>query len=177
MRRALPAAAAACLALAAPAAAHVTVRPPFVEAGTETTLAFETPNERAPRATVAITTTAPPGVEIVSAEAPAGWRAAVAGSTVSWRGGRITGARTVPFPVRIVARVRAGTYRFSSEQRYSDGAVVRWQVDVTVLPAQGAAAPKQHPWGAVLAGVIGLAVIVASLAGLRLVRRRPLQDR
>jgi len=175
--RLLLAAAAVALALPALASAHVTVKPPFVEAGVATEISFAAPNERAPSATVGLSTTAPPGVEIVSAGAPAGWAATVAGSTVTWRGGRIEGARVVSFPVRVLARVRAGTYAFSSEQRYSDGGVVRWKASFSVLPAEGSAAPEQHPWGAVLAGVSGLVVIVASLVGVRLLRRRSLQDR
>ncbi len=117
-------------------------------------------------------TTAPPGIEIVSARAPAGWSATVAGSTVTWSGGRIEGSRVVAFPVSLNARVRAGTYALASAQRYSDGATVRWKVAFNVLPAAGAAAPSQHPWGAVVAVLIGIAVIAASLAGVRLLRGR-----
>ena len=178
MRRLLlPAAAAAALALPAAAGAHVTVKPPFVEAGVATGVAFETPNERAPKATVELATTVPPGVEIVSAGAPPGWTSAVSGSTVTWSGGRIEGQRVVSFPLRVLARVRAGTYRFTSRQRYSDGGVVRWQASFTVLPAEGAAAPKQNPVGAVVAGAVGLVVIGGSLIGVRLLRRRSPRDR
>ncbi len=177
MSRRLPAALAAALLLPVGAAAHVTVAPPFVEAGVATELAFATPNERAPAATIEVAMTAPPGVEIVSAAAPAGWQVAVAGATVTWRGGRIEGTSTIRFQVRVLARVRAGTYTFTSRQRYSDGNVVRWQAGLSVLPAEGAAAPKQHPWEAVLAGAIGLAVIAGSLVVVRFLRRRSLQER
>lgn len=176
MKQALLAAAAVTVALPVAAAAHVTVKPPFVEAGVATEIAFETPNERAPSATVELRTTAPPGVEIVSAGAPAGWQATVSGSSVTWRGGRIDGTLVVAFPVRVLARVRAGTYAFTSAQTYSDGGVVRWKVSFTVLPAEGSAAPRQHPWGAVIAGAVGLVVIVASLVAVRLLRRRSLQE-
>jgi uncharacterized protein YcnI len=169
-------AAAVTLALPAAAAAHVSVKPPFAEAGVATEIAFETPNERAQNATVELSTTAPPGVAIVSAGAPAGWTATMKGSTVTWQGGRIEGARTVSFPVRVLAHVRAGTYAFTSVQTYSDGGVVRWQASLSVLPAEGSAAPGQHPWGAVIAGAIGLVVIAASLVGVRRLRRRSLQQ-
>ncbi len=177
MTRWLLVAAAAALALPPAAAAHITVKPPFVEAGVATELTFATPNERAPKATVELSTTAPPGVKLVSAGAPAGWEASIAGSTVTWRGGRIEGDRVASFPIRVLARVRAGTYEFTSVQRYSDGGVVRWRASFSVLPAEGPAAPRQHPWGAVIAGAIGLVVIAASLVGVRLLRRRSLQER
>lgn len=170
-------AAAAALALPASARAHVSISPAFVEAGVATGIAFEIPNERSPRATVELSTTAPPGVEIVSAGAPEGWTFDVRGSTVTWTGGRIEGQTTVAFPIQALARVRAGTYAFTSSQRYSDGGVVRWQASLTVLPAKGAAAPKQNLAGAILAGGVGLVVITGSLLGVRLLRRRSLHDR
>jgi uncharacterized protein YcnI len=167
------------LALIAPglAAAHVIVSPPFVNDGVETKIAFMTPNERPPHATVLLRATAPPGVEIVSATAPAGWRSSVAGSTVTWSGGRLTGRTTTAFPLRVLARVRAGTYAFKAAQTYDDGATVRWNVDLSVLPASGSAAPSQDPWGAVTAAFVGVVVIAGTLIGVRLLRRRStLQD-
>lgn len=170
-------AAAAALALPALAEAHVSVSPAFVEAGVASAIAFETPNERSPEATVELSTTAPPGIEIVSAGTPAGWTSDIRGSTVTWTGGRIEGEATVAFPVRVRARVRAGTYAFTSSQRYSDGGVVRWQASLTVLPAEGTASPRQNLTGAIVAGGVGLAVIAGTLLGVRLLRRRSLQDR
>ena len=160
-------------------AAHVVVSPPFVEAGVDSEIEFATPNERPPHATIEIRTTAPAGISVVSATAPAGWKATVDGSSVLWSGGRLEGRTTASFPVRILARVRAGTYSFISAQTYDDGATVQWKADLSVLPAAGAAAPKQHPWGAAaaaLAGIVVIVVIVGSLIGLRYRRRRPLQD-
>ena len=170
-------AAAIALVVPAVATAHVTVSPPFVEDGVETEVAFETPNERPPHATTNVRVTAPPGISVVSATAPAGWKAAVDGSTVTWSGGRLEDRTTASFPLRIVARVRAGTYSFTSVQTYDDGATVRWKAALSVLPAAGAAAPKQHPWGAVGATLAGIVVIAGSLIGLRFLRRRPRQDR
>jgi uncharacterized protein YcnI len=174
--RFLAAVAAAALALPAAAVAHVTIAPPFVDDGVPTRIAFQLPNERPPHATIGLTVTAPPGIALGVATAPPGWRAAVDGSQVTWTGGRITGRRTVDFPVRVTARVRAGTVAFLATQRYDDDRTVKWKVALTVLPATGAAAPKQHPWGAVAAGVIGLVVVVLSVVGLRCLRRRPVGD-
>jgi hypothetical protein len=172
----MAAATAAALALPTTAAAHVVFAPPFVQDGDEVLVSLQVPNERPPHATIELVASAPPGIDIVFANAPPGWLATVQGNTATWRRGRIDGRRTVAFPIRIVARVRAGTYAFDTAQRYDDGATVRWKVDLSVLPATGAAAPKQHPWGAVAAALAGIVVIAGSLVGLRLLRRRPLQE-
>lgn len=174
MKRALIALATA-LALTGAAGAHVTVSPPFVEASTESILAFEVANERPPRATVAVRISAPPGISIVSAAAPSGWRATMDGSAVTWTGGRLEGTSTDSFSLRALTRTEPGTQAFTSVQTYDDGAVVRWQVDLNVLPATGSA-PKQHPWGALAAALAGTLIIAASLFVLRQLRRRPLQD-
>ena len=176
MKRALGVTAIALIVPAA-AAAHVIVSPPYVEDGVGSEIAFTMPNERPPHATIEVRTTAPPGISIVSAAAPAGWKATVDGSTVTWSGGRLENRESASFPVRILARVRAGTYAFTSVQTYDDGATVRWKADLSVLPAAGAKAPDQHPWGAVAAAIAGIVVIAGSLIGLRYLRRRPLQER
>ena len=92
MRRAL---AVVAIALAVPVAAgaHVAISPPFVEDGVETEIGFVTPNERPPHTTVAVRVTAPPGFAVVSTVAPAGWKARVTGSTVTWSGGRVETGR------------------------------------------------------------------------------------
>ena len=63
--------------LPAVAAAHVTIAPPFVQDGLASTIVFETPNERPPHATTALSVTAPPGIAVDGADAPAGWHARV----------------------------------------------------------------------------------------------------
>lgn len=176
MRR-LAAIVVAALALPAAAAAHVEISPPFVEDGVETRIALAAPNERPPHATVTLRATAPAGLTVISAGAPAGWTAAVNGSTVTWTGGRLEDRESASFPIRIVARVRAGTYAFTSVQTYDDGATVRWTADLSVLPASGAASPAQHPWGALAATIAGIVVIGGSMLALRLLRRRSLQER
>jgi uncharacterized protein YcnI len=169
-----------CLAIAlvipATVSAHITIAPPFVEDGVESTISFETPNERPPQATTTISVTAPPGIEVVSATAPAGWQELVNGSTVTWSGGRLEDRAAVSFSMRVRAAVRAGTYAFRAVQTYDDGATVNWNAALSVLPASGSAAPKQHPWGAVAAALAGVAVIFGSLLVVRFLRRRSLQE-
>jgi uncharacterized protein YcnI len=164
------------LTFPAAAAAHVTIAPPFVQDGIESTIAFQTPNERSPHATVGLRVTAPPGVAVDSAKAPRGWTSKISGSTVSWTGGKLTGTSTVDFPVTITAKVRAGTHPFAATQTYDDGATVKWNAGLSVLPATGSQAPKQHPWGAVAAAVAGLLVIGGSVFLLRRARRAPLHE-
>jgi hypothetical protein len=165
------------LALPVTAEAHVTIAPPFVQDGVPTTISFQTPNERAPHVTTMLTVTAPPGITIDDATAPDGWKVSVAGSTATWTGGRLAGTATLDFPIRVMTRVRAGNHAFAATQAYDDGGKVRWNVDLSVLPATGAAAPKQHPWGAVVAAVAGILVVVLSVLGLRRLQKRPLQER
>ena len=162
---------AAALALPATAAAHVTIAPPFVDAGVATEISMTVPNERPPHATVSLEATMPAGISIVSAGAPAGWTAAVDGSTVTWSGGRITGRTEVAFPVLVEAVVPAGTYGVAARQRYDDGAEVRWTSDLSVLPASGEPAPDQRPWSAIVAAIVGLTIIGGSLLVLRKLRR------
>jgi uncharacterized protein YcnI len=162
---------AAALAFPAAAASHVTIAPPFVDAGVAMEISLTVPNERPPHATVSLEATMPAGISIVSATAPAGWTETVDGSTVTWSGGRITGRTEVAFPVRIEAVVPAGTYGVAARQRYDDGAEVRWKSDLSVLPASGDAAPDQRPWSAIAAAIIGIVVIASSLLILRRLRR------
>lgn len=175
MRRAAGLAVAALL-LPASAAAHVVIAPPFVQDGIKSTIAFQTPNERAPHATVGLLVTAPPGVAVDSAKSPKGWHAKISGSTVSWSGGKLTGRTTVDFPLTITAKVRAGTHQFAATQTYDDGATVKWNAGLSVLPATGAQTPKQHPWGAFAAAVAGVLVIGGSVLLLRRARRDPVQQ-
>jgi hypothetical protein len=165
------------LVAASRADAHVTMTPPFVDGDVTTTVSFETPNERPPHSTVSLEVKAPPGVELGSATPPAGWKLQLEKDTARWTGGRIEGQRTVAFPLAVTARTRAGTELFRATQGYDDGESVRWDAGLTVLPAAGAEAPSQHLDRALIAGGVGLVVIVASFLALRLLRRRPLQER
>ncbi len=169
--RKLVVATAAALIIPAAASAHVTIQPSFVEDGVETEISFQTPNERPPNETVSLSVKAPPGISIDSASSPPGWNADVSGSSVTWTGGRLVDRTTTSFPVRVTAKVRAGTYSFAATQAYSDDATVKWSADLTVLPASGAAAPKEHPWAAIGVGIV---VVLSTLLGLYFFRRRTL---
>jgi uncharacterized protein YcnI len=169
--RKLVAAAAVALLIPAAASAHVTIQPSFVEDGVETEISFQTPNERPPNETISLSVKAPPGISIDSASSPPGWNADVKGSSVTWTGGRLVDRTTTSFPVHITAKVRAGTYNFAATQKYSDNAEVKWDTALIVLPASGAAAPKEHPWAAIGVGII---VVLSTVIGLYFLRRRSL---
>ncbi len=177
-RRARLAAATGVAALTVPtgASAHVTISPGYVEANIQSRIVFETPNERPPHATVSLEIDAPPGVAFERLAPPRGWTARIATTSARWQGGRITGTRTVGFPVRVLARTRAGNQVVRAVQRYDDGEEVRWNATLSVLPAAGAEAPSQHPGRALAAGAAGLLVLAGSLFVLRRLRRRPLPE-
>ena len=158
------------LATASAAAAHVTLAPPFVELGVPSTIAFETPSERAGQATVAVDLTAPPGVELGETEPPTGWRLELAGRRARWSGGRIENEDAVSFPLVVTATGPLGTETFSTRQRYDDGEVVSWRANLSVLPASAVEPPSQRLDRALLAGVVGLLVIVGSFLVLRRAR-------
>jgi hypothetical protein len=173
VRKPLVAAAVALLVPAA-ASAHVTIQPPFVEDGVETEISFQTPNERPPNETISLSVKAPPGISIDSASSPPGWTADVKGSSVTWTGGRLVDRTTTSFPIHVTAKVRAGTYNFAATQKYSDNAEVKWDTALSVLPASGAQAPKEHPWAAIGVGIV---VVLSTLAGLYFLRRRSLPEK
>jgi uncharacterized protein YcnI len=169
----LAVATAVALIVPAAASAHVTITPSFVEDGVPTEISFQTPNERPPNETVSLSVKAPPGISIESASSPPGWEADVDGSSVTWTGGRLVARTTTSFPVHITTKVRAGTYSFAATQKYSDDAEVKWNADLLVLPASGAAAPKEHPWAAIGVGIV---VVLGTIVGLYFLRRRSLPE-
>jgi uncharacterized protein YcnI len=171
VRRALPAGVLLALLLPSRALAHVTVLPAFVEDGQRTTLVFSAPNERPPHAMTRLTVSVPAGIELTEATPPPGWTVAVAARTATWSGGRTGPHETGQFRIGAKTELEPTAVTLVAVQRYDDGGTVRWTIPFTILPASHA--PKQHLWPAFLAGVIGLAVIAAGLALLRL-RRRPM---
>jgi hypothetical protein len=95
---------------------------------------------------------------------------------VSWSGGRITGESSVSFAVTLRGIGPAGAVTLDARQGYEDGATVPWRASLTVLPATGSGAPREHPGRAILAAVVGVAVVAGSLLAVHRLRRRSLQD-
>lgn len=164
------------LALAAPAGAHLTLRPPSLTTGEEMLLTIDLPNERQAAMTGAMLS-APSGVELREARSDGGWTGAVNGNEARWSGGSLPPGEVASFAVQIRVTAAPGPASFSAEQLYDDGETVGWQTTVSVLPPPGSPAPSEQQLGrAVVAGLIGLALVGALLAVHRIRRRRSLQD-
>lgn len=163
------------VAVAPDASAHAQLTPAALSANVETLIRVEVPNERRGHATTGLTLRFPTGMDVIAATGPAGWTAGVDGGTAVWSGGRVEGEKVVTFGVTVRTSLRADTYELLARQLYEDGEHVDFAPKLTVLPAAGYAAPKQHPGRAVIAAVVGLVVVAASLLGVRYLRRRSLQ--
>jgi periplasmic copper chaperone A len=152
---------AAVLAIAAPAAAHVTVNPSTAEPGGSVTLAFQVPNEldNADTTKVEVFLPAAHPIADVSVRPLPGWTVHVttaklttpisgddgqvteAVSQITWSGGRIAPGRFEAFDVSMGPLPKgADTLYFKALQTYSSGEVVRW-IDI---PAVGDPEPE-HP--------------------------------
>ncbi len=165
MRKALLAGALLALVLPTVAHAHVTVLPAFLEDGQRSTLTFTAPNERPPHRVTELTVTFPPGIELTAETAPAGWRLAVAPGKAVWSGGATRPHEIGHFRLDAKTSLAPTGIVLEAVQRYDDGGAVHWTIPFTVLPA--AHAPKQHLVRALIAGIVGVLVIVGGLVALR----------
>ena len=173
--RVFPAALAVALLGAAPAAAHVTVVPPFAQARAETRLVLDVPNERLTQPMTSLDVTVPDGMAVRSAEPLGAWQGEVDGRSVKWTGGSLPPRTTARFALVVVGPPRAGAVQLQALQRYPDHGIVPWKVDLTITPGNGGSA-EQHLGAAALAAVVGLLVIGGSLLVLYRLRRRTLQE-
>jgi uncharacterized protein YcnI len=164
----------ASLLVAAPAAAHVSATPPYLATGGSETIDLSVPNERdAPMTNFSVTV--PSGFEIVHAHVAEGWNATSEGSTATWRGGSLAPGVEAMFGLELRAQTEPGAVQFQAEQGYDDGAVVRWPVSLTVIPAD-----ESSSQSLALVGVVGLlGVLVVAAAAILAWRRRsaPLQEK
>jgi LPXTG-motif cell wall-anchored protein len=177
MHRSAPVLAVISAAIAAAAAsAHVTAVPPFVEAGSEATLALDVPNERRGHAMTALAVTLPRSMELRGAEPRGAWRASTDGRTATWTGGTLEPGATGVFALSAEAPARSGRVELAAEQRFADGRRVRWDVRLEVTPAP-ATGDDQRFGLALLIGFAGLAAVVAGLVLSYRRRTRSLQER
>ncbi len=155
----------------------MTIAPSYVDVNAPATITFETPNERAPHATVSLTIDAPPGVALSRVTPPPGWKLDLTTTQAQWSGGQIRGTATVGFPVRVLARTRLGDQVFRAVQVYDDGREVRWPATLSVLPANGAEASSGDTTRTLAAGGAALLVVAGSALVVWRLRRRPLQEK
>jgi uncharacterized protein YcnI len=153
-------------ALAAPAGAHVVPSPSYITHGVADTVSLETPNERdAPMTGLVVTV--PGDVEIVHAHGPAVWAVSVKGSEARWSGAELAPRAVATFGLVLEAKRPPGTIRLEADQLYRDGGVVRWPIQMTVVP--GKSSPSQNLELAALVGLVGILVI--AIAGVLAWRR------
>ncbi len=144
----------AALLLAAPAAAHVTVSPDTVKAGSFEKLEIRVPSESPTEDVVELSVQMPGGVTEVEALDLEGWSAEVDEEggevrTVTWTGGRIAPNGVLEFPIRVRIPRGADTLAFKAVERYDGGKVSRWigapdsENPAPVLTVSGSVAPQE----------------------------------
>ena len=161
------------LALAAPAAAHITAVPPFIAANDSATVSLSGPNERGV-AMIRFDVTVPSEFRIVHAHPADGWESRVRGSTATWTEGSLAPGAEATFKLELEAPAEPGPATIEISQRYPGGDVVTWGVGLTVTPASEA--PSQNLGWALVTALVGLIVLAA--VGVAFLRRtRSLQER
>jgi hypothetical protein len=175
--RSLPAAAAGAVAVAlalVPAArAHPLFQPTFVSRGAAAELLLGAPNERRVAMT-AIELTAPPTVELLDADSPAGWLGQVDGNSASWSGGSLAAGESGWFPLRLRATGEPGHASFTVTQRFADGRTVTWPAELGVTPGT---ASDGGGYGTAIAAAVAVGVVAASAVLILRLRRRPVRHR
>ena len=157
------------LVLAAPAAAHVVAMPSFLASKSSESISFEAPNERSDPMT-SFTLTAPEDIEIEHAHPADGWEGTVEDGAARWTGGSLAAGATTDFGATLKADTEPGVVELTARQGYDSGAVVEWEVLLTVTPA--AESPSQNLALAGIVGLIGVLVVIA-VAALAWRRRPP----
>jgi uncharacterized protein YcnI len=136
----------------------VIAQPAFLPSGSSASISFSVPNERdAPMTSFVLE--APEGLGIEHAHAVDGWTESLQGSTATWTGGSLAPDVEASFGATVRANTEPGVIRLTGEQRYDDGSVVTWPVDVTITPAEDS--PSQNLALAGVVGLLGLLVVVA----------------
>jgi uncharacterized protein YcnI len=158
-------------AVPAAAAAHVTAVPAFVPIGAERVVELHAPNERREAPMTAFSLTAPTGVELLEALPAGAWRGTVDGPTATWTGGRLGPMRVGVLRARMRAEGEPRAVKLVAVQRFADGAGVRWDVDLTIVPGEEAETPSQHLGRALVVLLVGAVVIGGSLVVLHRTRR------
>ena len=150
------------------ASAHVFPTPQFLPSQSTESVILDVPNERDEPMT-GFVVTAPAGLEIEHAHPAEGWSEELDGSSARWTGGPLAALTTTKFGISLKATAEPGEVVLETELLYDSGAVVRWPVPITVLPA--AESSSQNLALAAVVGLIGLLVVAA--VGVLAWRRRP----
>lgn len=173
----------ALVALAVPAAAHVSVTPKEAERGSDATLTFRVPNERDDAATVELAIELPADLERIEAAEVPGWTAAVEDGAVRWTGGRIEPDQSQEFTVTVGPLPADDRVVFRAVQTYDSGEVVRWVDEshdddhpaptLTLTGVPPGVSDDEADDGFPVAGLVaGLVVFVLAVASSMAARRR-----
>jgi len=118
------------LVLAAPAAAHVEVRPTVARPGDTVDLTFTVPNERGDAATTALELFLPPNVPAQVAPHPGWTKTDKGGGDIAFAAdtpdAAIGPGRAQEFKVTLGPLPKTDRIAFKALQTYADGQVVRW---------------------------------------------------
>ena len=146
------------LVTAGAASAHVVASPSFLASESSASIALDVPNERsAPMTGFAVT--APEGLEIEHVHPAMGWDGGTDGSVATWTGGSLAAGDDASFGMTLRAAGEPGIAKLEADQRYDDGAIVRWPVSITITPA--AESPSENLALAAIVGLMGLLVVVS----------------
>jgi hypothetical protein len=124
--------AAAALALAASAGAHVSISPKAVTVGSEVDLLFSVPNEADAAGVVRVTIGIPPDFELDDAEAKEGWTQSRTGQAITWAGGRIPQHQFARFAIRGTAPTRSETVLFNVLVGSRGGETTTYRIPIEV---------------------------------------------
>jgi uncharacterized protein YcnI len=149
------------LALAAPAAAHLSIDPAKVARGQEVDLVFSVPNEDDAVGVDHVTLGIPQDFQLDDAEAKPGWTQSRTGQAVTWSGGLIPKGTFARFAIRGTAPAKVETVLFNVLVGDRTGKSITYRVGLDVTATTG------HDSGARSLGKAALAVaILAAVLGL-----------
>ena len=156
------------LALAAPAAAHLSIDPAKVVKGQLVDLVFSVPNEDDAVGVNHVTLGIPQDFQLDDAEAKPGWTQSRTGQAVTWSGGLIPKNQYAAFSIRGTAPAKAETVLFNVlvGDRVGKSITYRVGLDVTAASNQdkGARTLGKAALGvAIVAGVLALGALFVGL--------------
>jgi uncharacterized protein YcnI len=148
------------LALAAPAAAHLSVDPSAIHTGQLADITFSVPNADDAMGIDHITLGIPPDFQLDDGEAKPGWAQSRAGQAITWSGGRIPRGQYATFSIRGTAPAKAETLLFNVLVGDRAGKTITYRAPLAVTAATG------QDKGARTLGkaALGVAILAAVLA-------------
>jgi uncharacterized protein YcnI len=148
------------LALAAPAAAHLSINPSPIRTGQLTDLTFSIPNADDAMGIDHVTLAIPSDFQLDDAEAKPGWTQSRAGQAITWSGGNIPRGQYATFSIRGTAPTKAETVLFNVLVGDRTGKTITYRTPLAVTDAAG------QDKGARTLGkaALGVAILAAVLA-------------